>query len=126
MQSVTLRLAEEPVALDLDRLAALCRTLGAQRAPARLSLALEALAVALAEVEAGWRLEDRARVAAATETASSLAESLGMMRLAATVSAVRGCLDAGDAVAMAATLARMLRLGERSLAAVWERHGLSL
>jgi hypothetical protein len=33
---------------------------------------------------------------------------------------VTKCIDAGDQVAIAATLARLLRIGERSLTAIWD------
>ena len=39
---------------------------------------------------------------------------------------VTQCLDRGDGIAVAATLSRLIRVGERSLTAVWDLHDVPL
>ena len=126
MMPETLVIRDEVVTLDLDRLGALRPAPGDAEAEARLAAALEALAATLADVEACWRRGDSAQMMRALGAAQGLAEPLGMVKLEGTLRAVRACLAGGDAVALAATLARMLRVGERSLVAIWDRHGMLL
>lgn len=49
-----------------------------------------------------------------------------MTALARVAGDVTRAIDANDAVATAATLARLLRVGERSLTAVWDLQDLSI
>ena len=47
-----------------------------------------------------------------------------MRTLARVAGDVTRCIDAGDGVALAAVLSRLIRIGERSLTAIWDTQGL--
>ncbi|SLN22644.1 hypothetical protein ROJ8625_00884 [Roseivivax jejudonensis] len=119
-----LMIPEERVALDLDQLSVVCAGFDPDAPEACLAAALEQLALDLAAVEAAWRGDDARGMARALQDVEACAGALGMVKLAAVAGAVRDTLSAGDGVALAATLARLLRVGERSLVAVWETGAL--
>lgn len=56
----------------------------------------------------------------------AIAEQIGMAGLARVAGDVTNAIDEGDAVATAATLCRMIRVGERSLTAIWDLQDLSV
>jgi hypothetical protein len=49
-----------------------------------------------------------------------LADKIGMVTLARVAQDVGLCAGRSDAAALAATLARLTRIGDRSLSAVWD------
>ena len=53
------------------------------------------------------------------------AQLIGMATLARVGRHVLDCLDSGDPTALAATLARLDRIGDRSIHAVWDLEDLS-
>ena len=54
------------------------------------------------------------------------ADRVGMATLARVARDALYCIETGDAVAMAAVLARLARAGERSVAEVWELRDMSV
>lgn len=56
----------------------------------------------------------------------SLYPNRSMTALAQVAGDVAHTVDAGDAVAAGATLGRLIRVGERSLTAVWDQQDLSV
>lgn len=117
---------QEKARLDPDRLDALYSQLGPNAAEEVVCRAMEELAVRLAHIdqlfcEGAWedmRKNTRALVA--------IAEQIGMMGLARVGCHVIGCIDDSDGIALAATLARLARLGEGSLTAIWDLQDLSI
>lgn len=122
--SVTLLAPDEVVRLDLDRLEAAWRAAGTRETEDAMCRALERTAVLLGEADLTWRQEDWGALERALVSLDAVAEPLGMSALANAGRAVRNALGSGDAVAVAATLARLLRIGERSLMAVWDRQDM--
>ncbi len=105
--------------LDQDRLGTLYDQLGEEGAESVVCRAMEELAVRLAECNTLWQ---RNRVDQLRKNARSLiaiADQIGMRRLAHVARDVTACVDNADEIALAATLSRMLRIGERSLTAIW-------
>lgn len=65
-------------------------------------------------------------LAAAARGIQPIATEIGMPLLGQVTRDVCACIESGDAIALGATLARLLRVGERSLYAVWDLQDLSI
>lgn len=123
---VTLIEMNEPVRLDAGQLGNLYRELGDVGAGEVICRALDEVAQRLTEAEqhySGGRFLDLRKT---TRSLVGISRQMGMPKLARVACDVVGCIDRGDPVALAATLARLLRIGEGSLTAVWELQGQSL
>jgi hypothetical protein len=116
---------EEPARFNPGQLEQLCIRMGESRAEAEVGHALQRLATLLAEVallRRGGRRDDLEEVLAALIRDAQL---IGMASLARVGRHVLDCLDSGDATALAATLSRLERIGDRSIHAVWDLEDLS-
>lgn len=122
---VNIRVAEQ-IQLDQVRLGTLYAQLGETGAGNVISRAMEELAVRLAQCDALWRAKNRIQLRKHARSLIAIADQIGMHRLAQVAADVTACLDADDDVAVAATLSRMLRIGERSLSAIWSMEDLSI
>ena len=124
VEQVTCLRQDETVRLDPERIAELFLQLGDHAAEDVVFRALEELAARLTHVERCYR---RARHDELIRTARGLvevAEQLGMTLLGQVAQSVIVCAEGDDDVALAATLARLLRIGERSLSELWEGRSL--
>jgi hypothetical protein len=78
----------------------------------------------------GWRIASAAggstRPPNCARSLIAIAEQIGMSDLARVAGDVTATCDSEDGVAQAATLFRMIRMGDRSLTAVWNLRDLSL
>lgn len=120
LEQVTLLRQDETAAVDPDRIDDLFKQLGPHAAEDLVCRTLEELAARLTHVERCYR---RGRTDEMCKTARGLcavADQLGMVLLGRVAQDVITCADTGDAVALAATLARLLRVGERSLTGMWD------
>lgn len=117
---------KESVRLDPDRLNGLCRQLGDTNAVDVLCRTVEELAVRLSNCERLWRQRDWAGLRKCAKSLVAISEQVGMTALARVAGDVARTVDAGDAVATGATLSRLIRVGERSLTAVWDQQDLSI
>ena len=117
---------KESVRLDPDRLSSLYRQLGDKNALDVLCRTIEELAVRLSNCERLWRQRDWADLRKCARSLVGISEQIGMTALARVAGDVARAVDAGDAVATGATLARLIRVGERSLTAVWDQQNLSV
>lgn len=111
---------EEPVRLDRARLEALCDRLGEAEAEELVCRAMEELAVRLSFTERQFRHGKRAEMRQSARALVTIADRIGMQALARVAGDVIGCADRGDDVATAAVVARLVRIGERSLSAIWD------
>jgi len=111
---------QEPVWLDRDRLKALYEERGEIAAEDIVCRAMEELAVRLSQAEKRHREGKTEDLAHHVRSLVAIAEQIGMDKLARVARDVAHCAEAGDRVGLAATLARLVRLGERSLSAIWE------
>ena len=126
MEQVTLLKQNEVVGLDAARLEELYTQLGEADAENVVCRALEELAARLSHTERCYR---EIRVTDMRKSARSLiaiAEQIGMLKLAQVAGDVTRCIDESDRVGLAATLARLLRIGERSLSEIWDLQDLSI
>lgn len=122
---VNIRVTEQ-IQLDQVRLGTLYAQLGEAGAGNVISRAMEELAVRLAQCDTLWRARNRVQLRKHARSLIAIADQIGMHRLAQVAGDVTVCLDTEDDVAVAATLSRMLRIGERSLSAIWAMEDLSL
>jgi hypothetical protein len=126
VEQVTVLVQNEAVRLDPDRLGNLYAQLGEAGAEDILGRAMEELAVRLTCGERYFRqgrFDDLRKVA---RSVAAIADQIGMHMLARVARDVAICIDRLDDNGLAATLARLLRIGERSLTAVWDIRDMSV
>ncbi|WP_120634817.1 hypothetical protein [Ruegeria sp. EL01] len=117
---------KESVRVDPDRLSGLYRQLGDKNALDVLCRTVEELAVRLSNCERFWRQRDWAGLRKCAKSLVAISEQIGLMALARVAGDVAHSVDAGDVVATGATLGRLIRVGERSLTAIWDQQDLSV
>lgn len=116
----------ERVRVDPCCLQSLCSRVGSRVAEQILADSMEEIATRLCEMERQVRQEDMAHLAENARKLQHLAVDVGFVSLARVsrdlaINAVRE-----DRPALAAVWARMLRVGDKSMAMVWELPGLSI
>jgi dihydrodipicolinate synthase/N-acetylneuraminate lyase len=114
------------VRVDKERLDQLYAQLGASGADGVVSRAMEELAVRMAKVESCYKkgqLEDMQRAA---RSMIAISEQIGMETFASVASDVNSLATLDDSTALAATVDRLMRIGENSLLAVWDLQGASV
>jgi len=116
----------ETVRLDPDRLGGLYQQLGEASAEDVVCRAIEELAVRLTHCERLWRQQDHTGLRKCARSLIAIADQIGMTALARVAGDVTIAVDSLDGPAMGATLFRLLRVGERSLTAVWDLQDLSV
>ncbi len=116
----------ERVLIDADRLADLLRRLGAARAEAYIADRVVEISDRLARIEQRQRRGAHAAVAEDAQRVSQLAADVGLTSLARVARDLRVLSRREDPVAYRAVWQRLVRIGDRSLAQVWEVPGLSL
>ena len=116
----------ESVRLDRDRLQGLYRQLGDSGAEDVVCRAIEELAVRLSSCEHHWREGKGPDLRKAARSLSAIADQIGMTELVRVASDIVRTVDSQDQVATAATVFRLIRVGERSLTAVWDLRDLSI
>ncbi|MCV6586720.1 MAG: hypothetical protein OIF47_14405 [Marinibacterium sp.] len=104
----------------------LYRQLGESAAEDVICRAIEELAVRLSQCQEMYVSADFGPLRKNARTLIAIAEQVGMAALARVARDVTLTIDAGDRVALAATLSRLIRIGERSLTAVWDLQDLSV
>lgn len=110
----------EPVRVDTRRVGDIVRELGESAAQNVIGLALEQLAQTLTAIEAAWQSGDRAATAEQAERLSRLSWQVGLLSLAGVAMDLGLAIERRNEVAMAAIHARLLRVGNRSLTAIWD------
>ena len=117
---------KEPVHVDARRLSEIVDELGETAAQDVICVALEQLAQALADARQAAMAGDMATLTAGAEMLSRLAWQVGLTSLAGVAVDVAACAERRDGIGLSATLARLMRIGNRSLTEIWdERQGLS-
>jgi hypothetical protein len=123
VEQVTLLKQDERVRLDPQRLDTLFDQLGETGAEDIVCRALEELAARLSHAERCYREGRIADMRKSSRSLIAIADQVGMSLLAGVAGDVTASIDAGDHVALAATFARLLRIGERSLCEIWDVQG---
>lgn len=111
---------DEAVRLDAGRVGEIVDELGELAAQNVMGVALEQLAHALAMARGAAMAGDMAALVAQADLLSRLAWQMGLVSLAGVAVDVGACADRRDATALGATLARLMRVGNRSLTQIWD------
>lgn len=124
MEIAVLRL-DEVVRLDAERVMALYCELGERAAEEVIERAMQEMALRLGAMERDWRRRDLAGLGRNARSIARLAHEVGMATMARVAADVAAATLAMDVTACAATFARLRRIGDRSLAAVWDLRDMS-
>lgn len=116
----------ENVHLDPQKLTELYSQLGEASAEDVVCRAVEEMAVRLTHCERLWRQNDIQNLRKSARSLIAISEQIGMNAMARIAEDVTSAIDCEDAPAVAATLFRLIRVGETSLTAVWEQQDLSI
>jgi len=122
---VDLRLRER-IIIDTVQLDQLFQDLGARGAEAFVMDRVEAISERLADVEFNYRQGKLTSVADEARALSKLCTEIGLTSLARVLRDLGVSARRGDMIAFRAVWERLVRIGDRSLAQVWEVPGLSL
>lgn len=126
MDDVATLMHAEQVHLDPDKLGMLYRQMGEATADEVICRAVETLAVRMTQGERHWRAGEWQNLRKTVRSLVAMSDQIGMTKLSRVARDVTQAIDNQDAVATAATLTRLLRVGERSLTAVWDLQDLSI
>lgn len=116
----------ERIVIDASALEMLFRRLGDQGAECFVMETVEAISDTLAEVDGFVRRGQLAEIAPRAQAVSKLSTEIGLTSLARVSRDMGIAARRGDMVAYRAVWERLVRIGDRSLAQVWELPGLSL
>lgn len=117
---VRLEQTTEVARFDPARLEELCREVGEARAETEAAEALSTIGQLLRRIDPEANPMSDAEFAEKIDTLRTAADRIGMSTLARVSQDVRDCLDRGDPVAFGATLARLFRVGDRSIHAIFD------
>lgn len=117
---------QEPVHVDHDQLGALYSEMGHTGAEDVVCRAMEELALRMAHCDRLYRAGELGELRKAARSLIAIADQIGMHLLSRVSGDVMGCIDQNDPVALGATLARLMRTGERSLTAIWDLQDLTI
>ncbi|MEM6275829.1 MAG: hypothetical protein AAF714_02690 [Pseudomonadota bacterium] len=120
MENVIVLAHDEAVRMDGRALAALQGQLGEAGAEGVVNRAMEEMANRLSLIERCYFQGETDALWKSTKGLIDIAEQIGLETLADAARAVADCAKGHDAVALAAVLNRLIRLGDRSLTAVWD------
>ena len=117
---------KEAIKLDTDRLTELFVRLGPKGAEETICRAMEDLAVLLTDIEGAYWQSDFIAVENAARIVIDVAQKIGLMSLANVALSVVQTIETADATAVSSTVARLGRVGDNSLTAVWDVRDLSV
>ena len=126
MNDVTRLTPHEDVYVDHDRLGALYVQLGEHSAEDVVCRAMEELALRLAHCDRLYRADEMQELRKSVRSLVAIAEQIGMQAMGRVADDVMTCIDRGDNIALAATLGRLMRTGERSLTAIWDLQDITI
>lgn len=115
----------EAVRVDSRRVADIIGELGETAAQNVIGLALEQLAGALVAVQEALEREDLVQAATQSDRLSRLSWQIGLLSLAGVAMDLSSMAERGDLPAVGAIGARLARVGNQSLTAIWDRTALS-
>lgn len=125
MAQITALAVSEPVRVDARRVGDIVRELGESAAQNVIGLALEQLAGALTATDQALEAGDLAQAVGHADRLSRLAWQIGLLSLAGVAMDLGACAERGETGALAAVRARLMRVGNRSLTAIWDRSDLA-
>ncbi len=123
---VTYLRQNEMPGFDPDRLTELYVKLGEAGAEDVICRVMEDLATRLADIHDVQGIADDRLLQQAVRNIAELAGKIGLTGLFRVALDVEYCLNFKDYPARAATITRMLRIGEKSLTTIWDHRDLSI
>lgn len=111
---------DETVGIDPERLARLYTDLGDREADRVICDAMEDLALSLARIGRAYAARDLDGIVALAQGMAWVCDRVGLGKLGRVAHSVCICAERGDVPGLDATLARLSRVGDRSLSAVWD------
>lgn len=125
VEAVNLR-PDENVRLNPSRLTELFVQLGNRGAEDVVCRAMEELAVRLADIEAAYWQGDFSKVSKGSRGLIAIADQIGLNGLAQVARHVASTAARSDHTAISATVSRLMRIGNKSLSAVWDAQDMTL
>ncbi len=126
MMQVTHMRPTERICVDQERLGDLYAQLGNDGAEDVVCRALEELALRMSHCDRLYRAANWQDLRKNSRSLIAIAEQVGLQKLARVAGDVMAAIDQSDDTAVAATLTRLIRIGERSLTAIWDLQDLSI
>lgn len=126
MANITTLVFDENIRLNSERMAELYVQLGEAGAQDVVCRAMEELAVRLAKVNETYLAQMQNDLRKGAKGLIGIAEQIGMQKLADVARDVCNCTDNNDPISLGATMARLMRIGDQSLTAVWDLQDLSV
>ncbi len=117
---------EEGIRLNPECLVGLYAELGEAGAEQVVARAMDELTARLREIQRHADQGDAAALARAGRLLIKVAEQIGMTSFARVAGDVIATSAAGDVAALSATLARLTRIADRSLTAVWDLRDMTV
>lgn len=108
------------IKLDPEQLWLLERSLGSNLAEETANSALETIVSRICCIETAWEAGEFQRLAKSARMLVGVAEQVGMTSLAQVAHDVSGLAVGRDDAARAAVVRRLVRIGDASLAALWD------
>ena len=116
----------ELIFVDAAYLSEVAAERGLPRAENIAHNAIEDIAERLASAEAAWSAGEFARLSKVGKSLATVCEQIGMETFARAARQLAEAATGPDDIAIAATVARTLRVGEASLTAIWDIRHLRL
>lgn len=126
MANITELMPQEVVCLATDQVVRLADQIGVEGADRAANASVEEIVERLCAAEAAWQTGEFARLSEASRALVGIASEVGMKTLSRVAREVSVMAMGHDAVALAALVARQSRVGEASLAAIWNLGSRSL
>ncbi|SHG89090.1 hypothetical protein [Cognatishimia maritima] len=120
MGTVDVLFNNEPIQLESAKVLKLNKALGPKRSQIIVTNAMEDVAMRMSHSEALFQQGDWEGLGKAVRTIGKISGQIGMRSLSAVCDAASIALQNGDAPAIAATYARLLRVGDQSLSELCE------
>lgn len=125
MQVATLRFSDA-ARVDTGRLNTICDQMGQANGEAVICAAMEDLAGLLQKAHSAWINCDMDALHLTMRQVSGIAERIGLITLTDVARDVADLAVSHDDAGLAATMARLTRLGEGSLIAIWDAQNISV
>jgi hypothetical protein len=116
----------EKIRLDNGKLEQLYSTMGAVAAEDMISRAMEELAVRLAKIKKCYAARQMDELQSVARSIATIGDQVGMSMLSSVAQDVHTLAQKNDGTALAATTARLARLGENTLMTIWDIQDLSV
>ncbi|MFO7920755.1 MAG: hypothetical protein R6U99_08070 [Nioella sp.] len=119
-QDVTVLRPDEPARFNTDRLERLCKEVGEIRAEHEVANALQVISRRLHDIRDVDPWGEAPLLAGPVRALIAASDRIGMATLSRVARDVQCCAARRDAVSLAATYMRLLRVGDRSIKAIWD------